>query len=647
MLCTLTTVLIPGLYGGIFRRTIPGPTFLKTARYIGNIAIFIPMKRLLALLLFALCIQPLLHAQPGRDETLATSYMQNNEYEKAAELYQSLWERNNYDPRFYAPLYKCYVALKKFDDLEKVIKKQIKKNEGAVQYQVDLGYMYAQIPDAGKAKEQYEKLVKDLKPNELAIRSLANAFESYRLYDYVIAVYEKGTKAIKSDSYFSFELATANMNKGDAANAVKYFLMNMEVQPQAAQIIKNTIQTSPLQGKLLEEMETQLYSKVQKSATNDDYIDLLTWVYIQNKDFEGALVQMKALDKRKGESGFRVLNIARMAQTEGDYDNAVAGYEYVVNKGKESSLYFQARTELLNCRKEKISKNINYTQADLEGLKKDYLSFIDDNGRGFRTAQSMKELADLEGFYLHDLKSAESLCQEIIAMPGVQAQLKNQTKLSLGDFLLMDEDVWESTLLYAQVDKEEKDSPLGEEARFRNAKLAYYKGDFEWAQTQLQALKSSTSELISNDAINLSVFIIDNLGLDTIETPMQMFARAELLMFQNKDDQARGTLDTITYLFPGHALFDDIEYAKAQMYVKKKEFDKAVPLLEDIIKTYKEDLKGDDATFLLAEINENHLNNKTKAMELYKSIITDYNSSLLVIEARKRYRLLRGDNMGD
>ena len=156
------------------------------------------------------------------------------------------------------------------------------------------------------------------------------------------------------------------------------------------------------------------------------------------------------------------------------------------------------------------------------------------------------------------------------------------------------------------MDKDEKDSPLGEEARFRNAKLAYYRGDFEWTQTQLEALKSSTSELISNDAINLSVFIIDNLGLDTIETPMQMFASAELLMYQNRDDEARSKLDSIIYLFPGHALFDDIEFTKAQMFVKKKEFEKAIPLLEDIIKTYKEDLKGDDATFLFAELNEKY-----------------------------------------
>lgn len=605
------------------------------------------LKRILLLLLITCLTVFVAMAQQGRDETLANSYLQNGEYDKAVELFQGLWEKSNNDIKFYAPLYKCLLTLRKFDELEKVVKKQIKKNEGAPQPVVELGYMYAQIPNEQKAKEQYDKALKELKPNEPAIRALANAFDAYRLYNYVIAAYEKGGKMLRNDAYFSFEIAQSYLNKGEPATAVKYFLQLIETDPFKAQTIKSTIQTAKQAPELLNEMETQLYAKVQKNANNEDYIDLLTWVYIQNKDFEGALTQMKALDKRKNENGFRVLNIARMAKTEGDYTNAIAAYEYVVNKGKESSLYFQTRMELLDCRREKISKNINYTRADLEGLKNDYLNFLDESGRDFHTAISVKELADLEGFYLHEMDSAIAFCHEILEMPGVSQQLKNKTKLSLGDFYLITGEVWESTLLYSQVDKDEKDSPLGEEARFRNAKLAYYKGDFEWAQTQLEALKSSTSELISNDAINLSVFIIDNLGLDTIEIPMQMFAGAELLMYQNRDAEARNRLDTITYLYPGHVLLDDISFLKAQMFVKQKQFEKAVPLLEDILRNFKTDLKGDDATLLLGKIYEEHLKNSDKAMELYKTIITDYNSSLLVIEARKRYRLLRGDKLSE
>jgi len=602
------------------------------------------MKSWLAAIL-VLVLSTSTFAQKGRDETLAASYFQNGEYDKAAELYQSLWEKNNYAPQFYAPLFSTYVALKKYDDAEKVVKKQIKKYDRMVQCQIDLGYLYRVKGDQAKGKDVYEKVIKAIVPSETDIRQIAMAFKAYHESDFEIQTYEKGEKIFKGNLDFSYELAGAYLGKGEIATAAKYYIDNIEKTAANAQQVKNQLQTLPNADKVLAEMETQLYGRLQKKPDNEDYVDFLTWIYIQNKDFEGAIVQMKALDKRKNEDGYRVLNVARMAQTEGFYDEAISGYDYVVKRVPKSSLYFQARTELLNCRKEKIAKNINYTQADLQGLKSDYLAFIDENGKTQYTAQSMKELADLEGFYLHDIPAAISQSEEVINMPGIPTKLKDQTKLSLGDFYLISGDVWESTLLYSQVDKDEKDAPLGEEARFRNAKLSYYKGDFDWAQDQLKILKASTSELTSNDAINLSAFIIDNLGMDTDTKAMSMYASAELLLFQNKDGEAEQKLDSILIRYPGHALYDDIEYTKAEIYVRKRDFSKAVPLLEDIIKNYGKDIKGDDATFLLAEINEKELHNADKAKELYKSIITDYSNSLLVIEARKRYRALRGDKI--
>ena len=602
------------------------------------------MKPGLIIILF-LALTSVSFAQKGRDETLAASYFQNGEYDKAAELYQSLWEKNNYAPQFYTPLFSTYITLKKFDDAEKVVKKQTKKYEQVAQYQIDLGYLYKLKGDPTKGKEVYEKVIKSIHASESDIRQVAIAFKTYRENDYEIATYERGEKIFKGNLDFSYELGAAYFNKGDAVTSAKYYIDNIEKSPTNVQQVKNLLQTTRDADKLLAEMESQLYGRIQKKPDNDDYIDFLTWIYIQNKDFEGAIVQMKALDKRKGEDGYRVLTIARMAQTEGFYDDAIKGFDYVVKREPRSSLYFQAKTDLLNCRKEKIAKTINYTQEDLLGLKADYISFIQENGKNPRTAESIKELADLEGFYLHDITAAINDCEEIINMPGIPPRLKNQTKMSLGDFYLIGGDVWESTLLYSQVDKEEKDGPLGEEARFRNAKLSYYKGDFDWAQEQLKVLKASTSELTSNDAINLSAFIIDNLGMDTDTKAMSMYASAELLLFQNKDEEAEKKLDSILKQYPGHALYDDIEYTKAEIFVRRREFQKAVPLLEDIIKNYGKDIKADDATFMLAEINEKELHNTDKAKELYKSIIIDYNNSLLVIEARKRYRALRGDKL--
>jgi tetratricopeptide (TPR) repeat protein len=597
------------------------------------------------LLLIVLLGSSSLYAQKGRDETLAKSYFENAEYDKAAYLYAQLWENNNQAQQFYVPLLKCYLQQKKLDDAEKLVRKQSKKFSENFLYQIDLGYVLRQKGDEGAAQKQYEKVIKELRPNENELRQTAGYFGEVGELDFEIATFNKAQKMFGGKIDFSTDLASAYLQKSDYKTAAAYYLEYIDRHPYDAQPVKNTIQTARGGDKLMSEMEAQLYTKIQKQPDKEDYIELLTWIYIQNKDFEGALLQMKAIDKRKNGDGYRVLEIAHIAQTEGFYDDAISGYEYVVAKEPRTSLYFQARTDVLNCRKEKIAKKINYTDADLQALKADYESFIAENGKNARTAQSIKELADLFGFYIHDINAAVATSEELIDLPGIPQSLKNQAKLSLGDFYLISGDVWESSLVYSQVDKEEKDSPLGEEARFKNAKLSYYKGEFEWAQEQLNILKASTSQLISNDAINLSVFIIDNLGMDTISVPMEMFSRADLLMFQNKDGEADKVLDSIVFTYPGHELFDDIEYAKAQIYCRKRQFEKAIPLLENIVKNYGKDLKGDDALFLLADITERELSNKEKAKDLFKQLIVDYQSSLLVVEARKRYRVLRGDKL--
>ena len=144
----------------------------------------------------------------------------------------------------------------------------------------------------------------------------------------------------------------------------------------------------------------------------------------------------------------------------------------------------------------------------------------------------MANLAELEALYLNDLDKAIAVLNELIQIIGVNRYILNNAKLDLGDYYLMQGGIWESTLLYSQVDKDLKEAYLGELARFKNARLSYFNGDFEWAQAQFDILKASTSKLISNDAIDLSVFITDNLGLDSIALPMELYARAELLSFQ-------------------------------------------------------------------------------------------------------------------
>jgi TolA-binding protein len=298
---------------------------------------------------------------------------------------------------------------------------------------------------------------------------------------------------------------------------------------------------------------------------------------------------------------------------------------------------------MLKCKRLRLVDGYAYTKEDLKQLEGEYETFLKEFGKSAASGSIIFELAELEAFYLNDLDKAIELLDELINMPGVRRHLMAKAKIALGDYYLMDGDIWESTLLYSQVDKAYKDDIQGQMARFKNAKLSYFKGDFEWAQAQFSVLKASTSKLIANDALDLSVFIMDNLALDTVAAPMLSYAQAELLIFQNKFDEAFGQMDAIIKNFPNHSLQDDIYYAKATIYMKQRKHQEAAQMYQNIIENFPESIRTDNSLFALAELYEKHLGDKNKAQKLYETIMFDYSNSTFAVEARKRFRTLRGD----
>ena len=287
----------------------------------------------------------------------------------------------------------------------------------------------------------------------------------------------------------------------------------------------------------------------------------------------------------------------------------------------------------------------SYTEPELREVEKAYETFLEEFGRNKTTASIVAELADLETFYLNDLDKAIALLNEMIHYSANDVRIQSRGKLSLGDFYLMKGEVWEATLLYSQVDKLFPDDQLGHEARFRNAKLAYYNGDFQWAQAQFDILKASTSKLIANDALDLSVFIIDNLGLDTTDRALKLYSQADLLTFQNRFPEAFAKLDSLLAEFPHHSLDDDVLYARAKIYGKLKDYALSASMYEQIIEKYPEEIRADNALFELAQLEENQLGDFQRAMSLYEHLFTEYSGSTFAVEARKRYRILRGDNL--
>ena len=599
------------------------------------------MKNILAILLLSMPL--ILRGQV--DPKLADYYFQNGELEKAATIYEKMYQQNAGD--FYFERYiACLMDLSRFDECEKVLQKQIKKEPNKVIHYVHTGKLYDKQGQEAKAAEQYKKAIEKLPADRFIVDNLASNFNSMARYDLSLLAYERGGTLLKNKNLFAFNLAELYHRKEDTPKMVEMYLNAVNENPAYLPSVEAMLLRYATSDSEQMELQTQLYARIQDDPKATIFPELLSWLFLQKKDYKNAFRQLKSVDRLNEEDGNRVFNLALIADNDRDYDAAIDGYEYIItDKGKSSPFFIEAKRNLLSCKRKKLTEGYSFTKDELHVVEREYESFLDEVGRNNRTGSIVLELAELEAFYLQDLDKATKLLENLIEFPMLDSKTNAQAKLALGDFYLIKGERWEATLLYSQVDKAFKDDVMGHDARFKNAKLSYYFGDFDWAKAQFNVLKSSTSKLISNDAIDMDVFIMENTGMDSTTTALEAYAQAELLVFQNKYAEAFVKLDSIRKEFPEHSLEDDIFYLKAQMYKKLRVLDKAVECYEKIVANYKEDIRADNALFEMAALYEGPLKDKEKAKGLYEKLFTEFTGSSLAVEARKRFRILRGDKL--
>lgn len=581
----------------------------------------------------------------GQETRLAQQYFQDGEYEKAAQLYQRLYQQSGNNGFFFERFVESLIALEQYDDAETAILRQLKIDPNNVRLHVSYGNLLEQQLDEKAATEQYDRALKKLTADQYQITRLANAFVTLTKYDYAIATYERGAQLLGNERIFSFNLGELYRRSGDIPNMIHHYLNALADNPGRINQIKTLFQRY-LSPDEMQELQTQLYARIQEEAGTEVYPNILAWVFIQQKDYRGALRQVRALDRRFNENGIRVYQLATIALNDRDYDAAIAAFDYIVNqKGPSSSFYIDAKREGLHARRLRLVEGYNYTRAELKDLEGQYEQFLDEFGRTHLTADMLIQLAELEAVYLNDLDRSVSILDSTIQLSNINPATQARAKIRLADYYLMQDNVWESTLLYSQVDKAFKEDQLGHEARFRNARLSYYSGNFEWAQAQFEVLKASTSKLIANDALDLSVFILDNLGTDSVTAALQLYADAELLVFQNRFDAAFQKLDTLQQAYPEHDLQDDILFLKATIYEQLRDYDQAIVAYQEVVENYAEGIRADNSLFALGRLHEDQLQDPEKAMLYYETLFIDFSGSTFAVEARKRFRRLRGDNI--
>ncbi|MDO9257799.1 MAG: tetratricopeptide repeat protein [Bacteroidales bacterium] len=594
-------------------------------------------------LLIAVCPGKVMAQQT--EEQLGVQYYNNKELDKALATFEVLFSKN---PSQFNYLYytNTLFELKEFDKAEKIIRKQLKANPQDPRYQVDLGYLYIMQGDITKGRKIYENCLKDLQSDKMQIYNLSYAFSNRRETDYVIRTYLRGRAELNDPAAFAFELAYTYEALGITEQMIDEYLNLLISNPQQITLVQNRLQAWLSDD--VDNTKNDTYRKVllKKSQQNPDeilYNELLLWHSIQQKDFPFAILQAKALDRRYGENGQRIFDLAALCVSNENYDAAIDGYNYIIQKKANKDMVMRSRIELINTQFVQYKKSYSQDKDRLLLMKQEYIQLLDELGKTSFTIPLFLNLAHLQAFYLGETEAAIALLLQAISIPNVLLTSQAGCKLELADIYLFSSEQWEATLLYSQVEKTFKNEPLGHEAKFRNAKLSFYIGEFGWALAQLDVLKAATSKLIANDALELSLLISDNIEEDSVTVPLSMYAEADLIEFRNHDSDALAVLDSISVLYPRHSIADNVLFKKAEIYSKNGKFDLAAVNYSDIIEKYSYDLLADDALYNLAGLYENQLNNKGKAMELYEKILTQFPGSLYVVDARKHFRALRND----
>lgn len=580
-------------------------------------------------------------------ERLGAFYYNEQEYEKAADIYKELFEQN---PTHFYYTYYFYslAALGEYDEATRAVKTMQKTAQRPLRYQIDEGYLYQLQDRYDKAYRVYDDVLRSLRPNKGDIFEAANGFISRQAFDYAIKTYEQGRSMLGPAEPFHEELARIYEIMGNYEQMIGEYLDLLQTTPTRMEYVQGRLQNAlnkDSDDTIGEILRQSLLKKSQENPDDRNFSQMLLWLSVQRKDFEFALVQAISLDKRFQESGFQVYSLGSLALSNGDYKTASRSFEYVMGLGTGNPYYLESLTGNLQARFLMVREGLTSDEDEFTDLEAEYLTVLDEFGYNPRTIYLMRDLAHLRAFYLGRTDAAVDILDQAVIMPGVNPNLIAECKLELGDILLFRGEVWDASLLYSQVDKALKNEPLGSEAKFRNARLSYYIGEFDWAKAQLDVLKAATSKLIANDALKLSLLIADNLDADSSYTGLSYFARADLLSYMNKDLEALTVLDTIRMLGLYHPLDDEVLFKKAEISLKLKRFEEADSLLHRVITDYSDDILADNALFQRAELQETVFGDKELAMDLYRQVMTDHSGSLFVTEARKRFRQLRGDDL--
>ena len=572
----------------------------------------------------------------SQEDIVAAEYYKNGDFEKALLSYKKLYNKSPNNNTYLLQLVKSLQQLEKYQEAETLLLEQISR----VNYPpllIELGYNYQLQNNIINAETYYESALKTIDQNPNFVFVVGKAFEDRSLLDQAITAYEKAM-VLKPDLNFNVQLARIYGDQGNVEKMFESYLNFVELNDSYINTIKRAFsefisENSDNKNNVL--LKRILLKKIQTDQ-NLLWNEMLSWLFVQQKDYNKAFTQEKAMFFRQPESLDRIEELAHIALADKAYQVALDIFTYLTETAQDLDTKLKAYYNLIEIKTQLATKE------EYNSILSEYKAIFDTYGTHTKTLFIQISYAHFLAFYKHEPNQAVSVLKQSLELPLNSFQ-EAGVKLELGDVLVLQEKFNEALIYYTQVQRNLKNSTLSQEARYKVAKTSYYKGDFKWAESQLKILKSSTSQLIANDALDLMLLITDNKYEDSTQTALKLYAKADLMAFQNQTDNAIELLDEILTNHKGKTIEDQALFKQAQLFEKNQEYHRAEANYQAIITNFSDDILADDAYFFLAELYRKKLNQPEKAQELYEKIVFNYQDSIYFVDARNNFRSLRGD----
>lgn len=573
----------------------------------------------------------------SQSDALAKNYFEQGEFEKALLVYEKLSKQNPHRLDYFMGFVKSNQQLENFSETERLLKEKLGDARNYPQLYVELGHNYSLQNKTELATESYNKAIEAIETNPNFGYNIGNTFEKYSLLDEAVASYKKAME-LNDKMDFSLQLAQIYGEQGNLEKMFESYLdiieKNNGFKSTAQRYFSLYVTEDPTNEANIILRKTLL----KRSQQNPEalYNELLSWLFIQQKEYKKAFTQEKAIYKRIDEDLSSIVDLAYITIGDKDYENGREIINFVIENSFTLQNRLQANQILMKMEVETA------TPKQYLEVEKKFETLLDDFGRSRDTYLLQIDYNHFLAFKNNKKEAAIANLKTLTKQPLTSYQ-EARVKMELADILVFDEKFNAALIYYSQIQKKVQNDVLAQEARFKVARTSYFKGDFEWTQVQLDVLKKSTSQLMANDAMELSLMIRDNSLEDSTQTALKKYARADLLAFQERNTEAIAALDDILTNHKGESIEDEALLKQGELYEITGEYIKAAENYLKIIEFYKDDILADDAHYRLARIYETKLDEPDKAKYQYEQIIFNHADSIYFVEARKKFRMLRGD----